>query len=240
MAAGRSLDFRPRRRHGEFTASGRSRRPRVGSVTRSGGVRMMPFMTEHRRNQANRRSCRLAVTDGPFTETKEVIGRMTPQTSRPTGKRRGENDNMSHATCSLALRPLRDAGIIAAAVLTAPAAARAQTIPERALLNHFAATVFVSNALAPGSAVFPAESGAVNGERALLVRTSVPHRHNTETAGADVVPIWVNGESALLGSSSHPDTRRRGVPTALRRPADPKGGCPSAGAAPSFAGRPTS
>jgi hypothetical protein len=200
----------------------------------------MPFMTAHRRNQANREPRRLAVTDGPFTETKEVIGRMAPQTSRTTGKRRGENDNMSHATSSLALRPLGGAGIITAAVLTAPAVARAQTIPERALLNHPAPTTFVSNALASGSAEFPAESGVVDGERALLARTPVPHEHNTETAGADVVPIWVNGEYALLGRSSQPDTRRRGIAAALGRPADPKGECPSAGTAPSFAGRPTS
>jgi hypothetical protein len=146
---------------------------------------------------------------------------MAPQTSRTIEKRRRENGNMSRTTRSLALRPFGGAGIIAAAVVTAPPAAQAQTTPERALLIRLAPTAFDSNALASGPAEFPAESGAVNGEGALLARTPVPHEDNTETAGADVVPIWVNGEYALLGRSSHPDTRRRGVPTALRRPADP-------------------
>jgi hypothetical protein len=119
---------------------------------------------------------------------------------------------MSRTTRSFALRPFGRAGIIAAAVLTAPAAAHAQTTPEQALLNRHAPTTFASNAVVLGSAEFPAESGAVNGERALLVRTPGPHEPNQETAGANVVPIRVNGEYALLGRSSQPDTRSRGVP----------------------------
>ena len=70
MAAGPGVDA------GESVASGRSRRPRVGSETRMRGARTMrcTSFAKSAEREVPSPAGKPTVTDGPFTETKELIG----------------------------------------------------------------------------------------------------------------------------------------------------------------------